>query len=156
MKVRFTRLSSKMTTDDFRDILSLDAQIRAGTPCEAALTEETCRKAARASIVLVSRPIRAVKPGERRPILGMMIITPTDTMIGRLAIITWLIVDQRQRRWGMGTALFRYGLYLAKKKGATGFYFFSRSGRHRKPARKLFKKLGMTGIAGREFCYRIT
>ena len=72
--------------------------------------------------------------------LGMLTLVTFQVPTGVRAIIEDVVVDIRNRRSGVGTALARYGMALARKKGARTIDLTSRPSR--KDANRLYQRLG--------------
>jgi Acetyltransferases len=87
------------------------------------------------SMLLVAHQSR-----EEDPILGILCLTIYRVPTGLRSIIEDLIVDEDARRQGIGEALMRYAIDLARKAGADGVSLTSNP--KREAANELYRSMG--------------
>ncbi len=87
------------------------------------------------SMLLVARQSK-----EDDPIVGILSLTIYRVPTGLRSIIEDVIVDERARRQGIGEALVRYAIGLAREAGADGVSLTSNP--QREAANQLYKSMG--------------
>jgi ribosomal protein S18 acetylase RimI-like enzyme len=87
------------------------------------------------SLLLVAR-----QPKEDNPIVGILCLTIYRVPTGLRSIIEDVIVDENARRQGIGEALMRYAIDLAREAGADGVSLTSNP--KREAANQLYRSLG--------------
>jgi ribosomal protein S18 acetylase RimI-like enzyme len=87
------------------------------------------------STLLVAR-----EPDEMGGIVGILSLTIYRVPTGLRSIIEDVIVDEKMRRRGIGEALVRYAIDLARKAGANGVSLTSNS--QRESANQLYRSMG--------------
>lgn len=90
---------------------------------------------AESSILLVAR-----EPDERGPIVGVLSLTVYRVPTGLRSIIEDVVVDQAMRRKGIGEALVRQAIELAREAGADGVSLTSNP--QREAANQLYQSMG--------------
>jgi ribosomal protein S18 acetylase RimI-like enzyme len=87
------------------------------------------------SILLAAR-----RSKEDDPIVGILCLTIYRVPTGLRSIIEDVIVDERARRQGIGEALVRYAIHVAREAGADGVSLTSNPGRE--AANQLYQSMG--------------
>jgi len=87
------------------------------------------------STLLVAR-----QPREEDPIVGILCLTIYRVPTGLRSIIEDVIVDESARRQGIGEALVRYAIDLAREAGANGVSLTSNP--QREAANQLYQSMG--------------
>ena len=87
------------------------------------------------SSLLVAR-----QPAEQDPIVGILCLTIYRVPTGLRSIIEDVIVDESARRQGIGEALVRYAIDLARQAGADGVSLTSNP--QREAANQLYRSIG--------------
>jgi ribosomal protein S18 acetylase RimI-like enzyme len=100
------------------------------------------------SILLVAR-----QPQEDDPIVGILCLTVYRVPTGLRSIIEDVIVDENARRRGIGEALVRYAVDLAKEAGANGISLTSNP--QREAANQLYQSLGFELRKTNPYFYRL-
>jgi ribosomal protein S18 acetylase RimI-like enzyme len=84
--------------------------------------------------------LAARQPKEDSPIVGILCLTIYRVPTGLRSIIEDVIVDENARRQGIGEALMRYAIDLAREAGADGISLTSNP--KREEANQLYRSLG--------------
>jgi ribosomal protein S18 acetylase RimI-like enzyme len=100
------------------------------------------------SILLVAR-----RPQEDDPIVGILCLTVYRVPTGLRSIIEDVIVDENARRRGIGEALVRYAVDLAKEAGANGISLTSNP--QREAANQLYQSMGFELRKTNPYFYRL-
>lgn len=100
------------------------------------------------SILLVAHHAR-----EEDPILGILCLTIYRVPTGLRSIIEDVIVDKDSRRQGMGEALMRYAIDLAREMGADGVSLTSNP--KREAANELYRSMGFELRHTNPYFYKI-
>jgi ribosomal protein S18 acetylase RimI-like enzyme len=100
------------------------------------------------SILLVARQSR-----EDDPIVGILCLAIYRVPTGTRSIIEDVIVDERARRQGIGEALVRYAINLARAGGADGVSLTSNPGRE--AANQLYASMGFELRKTNPYYYRL-
>jgi ribosomal protein S18 acetylase RimI-like enzyme len=100
------------------------------------------------SMLLVARQSR-----EEDPILGILCLTIYRVPTGLRSIIEDVIVDEDARRLGIGGALMRYAIDLARKAGADGVSLTSNP--KREAANQLYQSMGFELRKTNPYFYRL-
>ena len=79
-------------------------------------------------------------PGEKGPIAGLLCLTVYRVPTGLRAFIDDVVVDESLRRRGIGEALVRHAMDLARAAGANGISLTSNPGRE--AANRMYQSLG--------------
>ena len=113
-------------------------------------TGEELRKliASESSILLLAR-----QSGGNEPIVGMACLTIYRVPTGLRSIIEDVIVDQRARRQGIGEALVRRAIDLARAAGADGVSLTSNQ--QREAANQLYRSMGFELRNTNPYYYRL-
>lgn len=78
--------------------------------------------------------------GEEDPIVGILCLTVYRVPTGLRSIIEDVIVDENARRQGIGEAMIRYAIELARQAGANGVSLTSNP--QRESANQLYQSIG--------------
>lgn len=97
--------------------------------------ELTALIASEASILLAAR-----EPDEKGEIIGMLSLTLYRVPTGIRSIVEDVVVDERMRRKGVGEALLRQAIDLAREAGANGVALTSNP--QRQAANRLYQSMG--------------
>lgn len=100
------------------------------------------------SILLV-----ACQSREDDPIVGILCLTIYRVPTGLRSIIEDVIVDERARRQGIGEALVRYAIDVARQAGADGVSLTSNPGRQ--AANQLYQSMGFELRKTNPYYYRL-
>jgi len=100
------------------------------------------------SMLLVARQSK-----EDDPIVGILSLTIYRVPTGLRSIIEDVIVDERVRRQGIGEALVRYAIGLAREAGADGVSLTSNP--QREAANQLYKSMGFELRKTNPYFYRL-
>jgi len=92
------------------------------------------------STLLVARYPLARYPHENSAIAGVLSLIIYRVPTGLRSIIEDVVVDEKMRRRGIGVALIRYAIELAREAGANGVSLTSNS--QREAANQLYQSLG--------------
>ena len=114
-------------------------------PTRAELTELI---QSQASTVLIAR-----EPDEDSPIAGILCLTIYRVPTGLRSMIDDVVVDQTRRRRGIGEALVRHALELARRAGAAGVALTSNPSRE--AANQLYRSLGFELRQTNPYFYRL-
>ena len=87
-----------------------------------------------------SRLLIAREPDENSPIAGVLCLTVYRVPTGLRSIIEDVIVDQNMRKRGIGEALMRHAIEVARQAGAEAVALTSNPGRE--AANRLYQSLG--------------
>jgi len=101
-----------------------------------------------ASTLLVARQSK-----EDDPIVGILCLTIYRVPTGIRSIIEDVIVDEHARRQGIGEALVRYAIHVARQAGAEGVSLTSNPGRQ--AANRLYQSLGFELRKTNPYFYRL-
>lgn len=82
----------------------------------------------------------AREPNKESSIVGILCLTLYRVPTGLRSIIEDVVVDERERRQGIGEALVRYAINLAREAGANGVALTSNP--QREAANQLYKSIG--------------
>jgi ribosomal protein S18 acetylase RimI-like enzyme len=104
--------------------------------------------ASESSTLLVAR-----QPGDTDPIVGILCLTIYRVPTGVRSIIEDVIVDENARRQGIGEALVRYAIDLAREAGADGVSLTSNP--QREAANELYKSMGFELRKTNPYVYRL-
>lgn len=104
--------------------------------------------ASESSTLLVAR-----QPAEADPIVGILCLTIYRVPTGIRSIIEDVIVDENARRQGIGEALVRYAIDLAREAGADGVSLTSNP--QREAANELYKSMGFELRKTNPYIYRL-
>lgn len=88
-----------------------------------------------ASVLLTAR-----EPEEQSPIAGILCLTIYRVPTGVRSIIEDVVVDETMRRRGIGQALVRHAIEIARQAGAQGVSLTSNPGRE--AANELYRSMG--------------
>lgn len=100
-----------------------------------------------------SRLLVARDPEESDPIAGILCLTVYRVPTGLRSIIEDVIVDQTMRRRGIGEALTRRAIELAREAGAEGVALTSNPGRE--AANQLYRSIGFELRKTNPYFYRL-
>ena len=100
------------------------------------------------SILLAARQSK-----EDDPIVGILCLTIYRVPTGVRSIIEDVIVDERARRKGIGEALVRYAIQVAREAGAEGVSLTSNPGRE--AANQLYQSMGFELRKTNPYFYRL-
>ena len=100
------------------------------------------------SILLAARQSK-----EDDPIVGILCLTIYRVPTGVRSIIEDVIVDERARRQGIGEALVRYAIQVAREAGAEGVSLTSNPGRE--AANQLYQSMGFELRKTNPYFYRL-
>ena len=100
------------------------------------------------STLLVAR-----QPREEDPIVGILCLTIYRVPTGLRSIIEDVIVDESVRRRGIGEALVRYAIDLAREAGADGVSLTSNP--QREAANQLYQSMGFELRKTNPYFYRL-
>ncbi|HSA99846.1 MAG TPA: GNAT family N-acetyltransferase [Anaerolineales bacterium] len=100
-----------------------------------------------------SRLLVARDPNESSPIAGILCLTVYRVPTGLRSIIEDVIVDQNMRRRGIGEALMRRAIELARESGAQGVSLTSNPGRE--AANQLYRSMGFELRKTNPYIYRL-
>ena len=100
------------------------------------------------SILLAARQSK-----EGDPIVGILCLTIYRVPTGVRSIIEDVIVDERARRQGIGEALVRYAIQVAREAGAEGVSLTSNPGRE--AANQLYQSMGFELRKTNPYFYRL-
>ena len=101
-----------------------------------------------ASTLLVARQSK-----EDDPIVGILCLTIYRVPTGIRSIIEDVVVDEHARRQGIGEALVRYAIHVARQAGAEGVSLTSNPGRQ--AANQLYQSLGFELRKTNPYFYRL-
>lgn len=101
-----------------------------------------------ASVLLVAR-----EPKQTGPIVGVLCLTIYRVPTGLRSIIEDVIVDERMRRRGIGEALVRHALDLARQAGVEGVSLTSNP--QREAANQLYQSMGFELRKTNPYFYRL-
>jgi ribosomal protein S18 acetylase RimI-like enzyme len=101
-----------------------------------------------ASTLLVARQSR-----EEDPIVGILCLTIYRVPTGLRSIIEDVIVDEGARRQGIGAALMRYAIELAREAGAEGVSLTSNP--QREAANQLYQSMGFALRKTNPYFYKL-
>jgi ribosomal protein S18 acetylase RimI-like enzyme len=104
--------------------------------------------ASECSMLLVAR-----QPKAQDPIAGVLCLTIYRVPTGLRSIIEDVIVDENARRQGIGEALVRYALDLAREAGADGVSLTSNP--QREAANQLYRSIGFELRRTNPYYYRL-
>jgi ribosomal protein S18 acetylase RimI-like enzyme len=104
--------------------------------------------ASESSSLLVAR-----QAGEDEPIVGILCLTIYRVPTGLRSVIEDVIVDERARRQGIGEALVRYAIGLAREAGADGVSLTSNP--QREAANQLYQSMGFELRKTNPYFYRL-
>ena len=96
--------------------------------------------------------LMARHPDERGEIVGALCLTVYRVPTGIRAIIEDVIVDESVRGRGIGEALVRRGLEIAREKGASGVALTSNP--KREAANRLYQRMGFTKRETNAYMYK--
>ena len=100
------------------------------------------------STLLVAR-----EPNENDPIVGSLSLTIYRVPTGLRSMIEDVIVDENMRRHGIGEALVRYAIELAREAGASGVSLTSNP--QREAANQLYQAMGFELRKTNPYFYKI-
>ena len=100
-----------------------------------------------------SRLLVARQPGETDRIVGILCLTIYRVPTGLRSIIEDVIVDESARRQGIGEALVRYAIDLAREAGADGVSLTSNP--QREAANQLYRSIGFEIRKTNPYYYRL-
>lgn len=100
-----------------------------------------------------SRLLIARDPDEKSPIAGVLCLIVYRVPTGLRSIIEDVIVDQNMRKRGIGEALMRHAIELARQAGAEGVALTSNPGRE--AANRLYQSLGFELRKTNPYIYRL-
>ncbi len=100
-----------------------------------------------------SRLLVAREPDEGSPIVGILCLTVYRVPTGLRSIIEDVIVDESMRRRGIGEALMRRALELARESGAEGVSLTSNP--RREAANQLYQSMGFELRKTNPYFYRL-
>jgi ribosomal protein S18 acetylase RimI-like enzyme len=100
------------------------------------------------SMLLVAR-----EPDRANPIVGILCLTVYRVPTGLRSIIEDVIVDENMRRQGIGEALVRQAIDLARKAGADGVSLTSNP--QREAANQLYQSMGFQLRQTNPYFYRL-
>ena len=100
------------------------------------------------SILVVARQSK-----EDSPIVGILCLTIYRVPTGLRSLIEDVIVDESERRHGIGEALVRYALGLAREAGADGVSLTSNP--QREAANQLYRSMGFELRQTNPYYYRL-
>jgi ribosomal protein S18 acetylase RimI-like enzyme len=100
------------------------------------------------STLLVAR-----EPDENSPIVGVLSLTIYRVPTGLRSIIEDVVVDEKMRRRGIGEALVRHAIELAREAGAAGVSLTSRP--DRESANQLYRSMGFELRKTNPYFYRL-
>jgi len=100
------------------------------------------------STLLVAR-----QPKKEGPIRGILCLTIYRVPTGLRSIIEDVIVDEKLRRQGIGEALMRYAIELARQAGADGVSLTSNP--QREAANKLYQAMGFVLRKTNPYFYKL-
>jgi len=100
------------------------------------------------STLLVAR-----QPEKEGPIRGILCLTIYRVPTGLRSIIEDVIVDEKLRRQGIGEALMRYAIELAREAGADGVSLTSNP--QRQAANKLYQAMGFVLRKTNPYFYKL-
>ena len=100
-----------------------------------------------------SRLLVAREPDENGPITGILCLTVYRVPTGLRSIIEDVIVDENMRRRGIGEALMRRAIELARESGAEGVSLTSNPGRE--AANLLYQSMGFELRKTNPYFYRL-
>jgi ribosomal protein S18 acetylase RimI-like enzyme len=100
-----------------------------------------------------SRLLIARDPDEKSPIAGILCLAIYRVPTGLRSIIEDVIVDQNMRKQGIGEALMRHAIELARQAGAEGVALTSNPGRE--AANRLYQSLGFELRKTNPYIYRL-
>jgi ribosomal protein S18 acetylase RimI-like enzyme len=92
-------------------------------------------------------------PDENSPIIGILCLTVYRVPTGLRSIIEDVIVDEAMRRRGIGEALMRRAIDLAREAGAEGVSLTSNPGRD--AANRLYQSMGFELRKTNPYIYRL-
>lgn len=101
-----------------------------------------------ASTLLIART-----PDEDGPIVGLACLTIYRVPTGLRSIVEDVIVDESMRRRGIGEALLRHAIELARAAGANGVALTSNPGRE--AANQLYRSMGFELRKTNSYFYRL-
>lgn len=100
-----------------------------------------------------SRLLVAREPDENGSIVGILCLTVYRVPTGLRSIIEDVIVDETMRRRGIGEALMRHAIELAREAGAEGVSLTSNP--QREAANKLYQSMGFELRSTNPYFYRL-
>lgn len=100
-----------------------------------------------------ARLLVARDPDESGPIAGILCLTVYRVPTGLRSIIEDVIVDQSMRRRGIGEALMRHAIELAREAGAQGVALTSNPSRE--AANQLYRSMGFELRKTNPYFYRL-
>lgn len=100
-----------------------------------------------------SKLLIARTPDENGPIVGLACLTIYRVPTGLRSIVEDVIVDESMRRRGIGEALLRHAIELARAAGANGVALTSNSGRE--AANQLYRSMGFELRKTNPYFYRL-
>ena len=100
-----------------------------------------------------SRLLVARNPDENSPIAGILCLTVYRVPTGLRSIIEDVIVDENMRRRGIGEALMRRAIELAREAGAEGVSLTSNP--RREAANQLYQSMGFELRKTNPYFYRL-
>ena len=100
-----------------------------------------------------SRLLVARDPDENGPIVGILCLTIYRVPTGLRSIIEDVIVDENMRRHGIGEALMRHAIELAREAGAEGVSLTSNP--RREAANQLYQSMGFELRKTNPYIYRL-
>lgn len=101
-----------------------------------------------------SRPLLAARvPNENGAIAGILSLIVYRVPTGLRSIIEDVVVDEKLRRRGVGEALIRYAIKLAREAGADGVSLTSNS--QREAANQLYQSLGFESRKTNPYFYKL-
>lgn len=100
-----------------------------------------------------SRLLVARDPDENGSIVGILCLTVYRVPTGLRSIIEDVIVDETMRRRGIGEALMRHAIELAREAGAEGVSLTSNP--QREAANKLYQSMGFELRSTNPYFYRL-
>jgi ribosomal protein S18 acetylase RimI-like enzyme len=95
----------------------------------------------------------AQDPDENSPIVGILSLTIYRVPTGLRSIIEDVIVEEKMRRRGIGEALVRYAIELAREAGARGVTLTSNP--RREAANQLYQSIGFELRQTNPYFYRL-
>ena len=100
-----------------------------------------------------SRLLVARQPGEDDPIVGVLCLTIYRVPTGLRSVVEDVIVDENARRQGIGEALMRSAIELAREAGADGVSLTSNP--QREAANQLYQSMGFALRKTNPYFYKL-